>query len=59
MLSTHPELRKVIGPLFSLKMGILILTVIGCVLVYRFFCKTICPLGAIALHKETEGLADI
>lgn len=47
MLSTHPELRKVIGPLFSLKMGILILTVIGCVLVYRFFCKTICPLGAI------------
>lgn len=47
LLSTHPELQKTIGALFSLKMAILILTIGGCVFVYRFFCKVICPLGAI------------
>ncbi len=47
LLSTHPELRQTIGGLFSLKMFLLILTIIGCILIYRFFCKTLCPLGAI------------
>lgn len=47
MLSTHPELQQTIGALFSLKMAILVLTVIGCVFVYRFFCKVMCPLGAV------------
>ena len=47
ILATHPELRAVIGWLFSLKMIILILTIAGCVLVSRFFCKAMCPLGAI------------
>lgn len=47
LLSAHAELRQTIGPLFFLKMAILILTVIGCILIYRFFCRTLCPLGAI------------
>lgn len=47
MLSTHPELQKTIGALFSLKMVILVAIILGCVFVYRFFCKVICPLGAI------------
>lgn len=47
VLSSHPELRAVIGGLFTLKMIILIVTLIGCALVSRFFCKTMCPLGAI------------
>lgn len=47
MLSTHSELQKTIGALFSLKMAILVLTIIGCVFIYRFFCKVMCPLGAI------------
>lgn len=47
LLSTHPELRQTIGGLFSLKLAILIATVLGSVLVYRFFCKMLCPLGAI------------
>jgi polyferredoxin len=47
LLSTHPELRQTIGSLFSLKMTILLLTILGCLFVYRFFCKTLCPLGAI------------
>lgn len=47
LLSTHEELRETIGSLFSLKMAVLILTIAGCILVYRFFCRVICPLGAI------------
>lgn len=47
LLATHPELRAVIGELFSLKAAILVATIVGCVLVERFFCKIMCPLGAI------------
>lgn len=47
MLGTHPELRKTIGSLFSVKLVILLVTLVGCVFVFRFFCKTLCPLGAI------------
>jgi polyferredoxin len=47
LLSTHQELRQTIGKLFSLKMFILVATIILCILIYRFFCKVMCPLGAI------------
>ncbi len=47
LLAAHESLRKAVGSLFSLKMTILILTLIGCVFFYRFFCRTLCPLGAI------------
>jgi polyferredoxin len=47
LLSTHPELRQTIGSLFTLKITILVLTLLGCLFVYRFFCKTLCPLGVI------------
>lgn len=47
MLSAHAELRKTIGVVFNLKMTILLFTMIGCVFVYRFYCKALCPLGVI------------
>ncbi len=47
MTATHPELRTAAGPLFLLKISILVLTLLACVPVFRFFCKTLCPLGAI------------
>ena len=47
LLSTHAELRQTIGPLFSLKMAILVITIVGCIFIYRFFCRILCPLGAI------------
>lgn len=47
LLSTHEELRRTIGALFDLKIAVLILTIIGSMSIYRFFCKVICPLGAI------------
>ena len=42
-----PELRATLGALFSVKACILIITLIGCLSVCRFFCKVMCPLGAI------------
>lgn len=47
LLSTHPELRRVIGTLFSVKMVILVITLVGCLSICRFFCKVMCPLGVI------------
>ncbi len=47
LLLSHKALRQTIGSLFTLKMTILIVTIIGCVLIYRFFCRVFCPLGAI------------
>jgi polyferredoxin len=34
------------GALFALKMGILAATILACLVIYRPFCKYICPLGA-------------
>lgn len=47
LLGTHPELRQTVGWLFGWKLLLAIGILVGCVLVYRFFCKTLCPLGAI------------
>lgn len=47
LLVGDANLRQVVGPIFSIKLVILIGVVIGCFLVYRFFCKVMCPLGAI------------
>lgn len=47
LLGLHNELRRTIGALFNLKLTILIITIAGCVLCYRFFCKTLCPLAVI------------
>ena len=43
LISTHPELRKTLGALFSVKVFILVITIIGCLMVCRFFCKRNCP----------------
>lgn len=47
LLAVREELRDALGGLFLLKVFILAVTLVSCVLVYRFFCKTLCPLGAI------------
>ena len=49
-LLLHPangELRAMLGPLFGVKLTVLILTLIACVFIYRPFCRFACPLGAI------------
>lgn len=46
LLSMNPFLRQSIGFLFAWKMGILIITVLASIVIYRPFCKYLCPLGA-------------
>lgn len=47
LLLGNPLLRGSIGGLFFLKLSILLLTIAGCLFIYRFFCRVLCPLGAI------------
>jgi len=46
LLITNPEMRDAIGWLFFFKAVIAFITILGCLSVYRFFCKIMCPLGA-------------
>lgn len=47
LAAMHPELRPALGNLFALKVGVLAFVLLACVFVARFFCKALCPLGAI------------
>lgn len=47
LLLTNPPLRAAVGTLFNWKAGILIIVLILCTKINRFFCKFMCPLGAI------------
>lgn len=47
LLIANETVRSAVGFLFSWKMAILVLIVAGSILLYRPFCKYICPLGAI------------
>lgn len=47
LLLANPALRSVVGVLFSIKVAILAVVLVLCVFIHRFFCKAICPLGAI------------
>ncbi|MBD3878637.1 MAG: 4Fe-4S binding protein [Quinella sp. 1Q5] len=47
LIATHEEFRPVLGKLFALKVSILLAVIVACVVVNRFFCRVMCPLGAI------------
>jgi polyferredoxin len=47
LLLANPALREVAGRLFALKTAVALGTILGCLAIYRFFCKVFCPLGAI------------
>ncbi len=47
LLAADPGLAGATGRIFALKITILILVIVGCLFVKRFFCKVMCPLGAI------------
>lgn len=43
----NAEKLGVLGPLFTWKFTVLVLIIVGAVFLYRFFCRFLCPLGAI------------
>ena len=47
LIVTHEEFRGVLGKLFALKIFILIVVIFLCAFIHRFFCRVMCPLGAI------------
>jgi polyferredoxin len=47
MVGANPTLRQAVGGLFVLKCAVALAIVLGCLAIYRFFCKALCPLGAI------------
>lgn len=47
LVSINPMLQSAIGGLFRWKLGILAVTVLASIVIYRPFCKYICPLGAV------------
>ncbi len=47
LLPQDPGPRFQTGALFALKMGILAATLLSCLVIYRPFCKYVCPLGAV------------
>ena len=46
LLLVSPSLRKLAGGVMGFKVFIALLTIIGCLMTARFFCKILCPLGA-------------
>ncbi|MCR5420050.1 MAG: 4Fe-4S binding protein [Lachnospiraceae bacterium] len=47
LMAANPELADATGNIFLLKISILVITLTGCLFIRRFFCKVLCPLGAL------------
>lgn len=47
LLAAHPAYRQVAGMLFVWKCLVLAVVLFGSMAIYRFFCRTLCPLGLI------------
>jgi polyferredoxin len=46
LLLTNEGLRSMAGLLFGWKTALLVIILIACIFIHRFFCKYLCPLGA-------------
>ncbi len=44
---TNNGLFSRLGPLFTWKFALLVSFIVGCIFIYRMFCRFICPLGAL------------
>lgn len=46
LLFRRPKLRELVGPVFLLKLGILAVVIVAATMIWRPFCRMLCPLGA-------------
>ena len=44
---TNSGLLSILGPLFTWKFLLMVSIIVGCIFVFRLFCRFICPLGAL------------
>ena len=47
LITLNPSLQASLGGLFALKIAILTVLIVASVIIYRPFCRYICPLGAV------------
>jgi len=47
LLALNPDLRPLAGAVFGWKLVLLVVVLAACVVTYRPFCRTLCPLGAL------------
>ena len=45
--SVNDGLYAMLGPLFTWKFVLLVIFILACIFIYRFFCRFFCPLGAL------------
>lgn len=45
--AANAEYFSMLGPLFTWKFLLMVSTLVGCVFIFRLFCRFICPLGAL------------
>ena len=43
----NTDYLAMLGPIFTWKFAVLVVVIVLCIFMYRFFCRFICPLGAI------------
>ena len=46
LVFSRPELRELVGPVFLVKLGILATVIVAATLIWRPFCRVLCPVGA-------------
>jgi polyferredoxin len=47
LLALNSDLRPLVGPVFLWKVAVLAVVIGACLVAYRPFCRTLCPLGAL------------
>lgn len=59
LVAGNPDLRKLAGGLFSWKVLLLAVILIGVIVLYRGFCRFLCPLGAVYSLFAGIGMAGV
>lgn len=59
LVAANANLQKIVGALFNWKIFVLAAVIISSVFVYRFFCRFICPLGAIYSFFNRHAITEI